>query len=196
MRIGAVILAGGLSTRMGNNKLLLPLGSKTVLEHVIDTVSLVEFDQVVLVLGHEAEVVKTRLNNDNLLTVINKHYHQGQSTSVKAGLSRIRSECDAVIFMMGDQPLVDEVTLNKMLSVFMNSEKSILVPNCKGKQGSPVIFSNKWFDELDQVSGDMGGRHIIRSNPDDVFTFKVEDEKFFYDVDTEVMYKKVLEFFD
>lgn len=191
MRFGAVILAAGLSTRMAENKLLLPLGNKKVVDHVIEAVKGSKIQECVLVTGRDSQLLTSIADDHGISRVYNEAYAQGQSTSVIAGLKALEKGCDGVFFILGDQPLITSQVLDDMMVSFESSDASILVPMSENGKGSPVLFGKEWFPQLLEITGDKGGRQIIRSNQEAVAYYQVDDQAFFLDVDTQVLYEVI-----
>ncbi|MFC1814736.1 NTP transferase domain-containing protein [Thermodesulfobacteriota bacterium] len=184
-----VIMAAGLSTRMGRPKQLLNLKGKPLIEWVLDACLNSRLAKTVLVLGHDyhsiAAALSEKLDNSQILTTINKRYHQGQSQSLRTGLSEVMDEFPSVMFLLGDQPLVDAKMIDLLLTRFWKSGKEICVPVHQGRRGNPSIFSRNFFAQLMRIQGDIGAREIIRANPDRLLSVDVDDPLSFFDIDTE-----------
>jgi molybdenum cofactor cytidylyltransferase len=184
-----IILAGGSSTRFGRPKQLLKLKGKYLLEYVLNAALESELNHVVLVLGHDHQNILQALGactiHERLQVVINHRYLEGQSRSLQAGLLKIRQTFPSVMFLLGDQPLLDSNTIDHMLDRFRYSGKDICVPVCKGKRGNPTIFNRVLYDQLLAIEGDVGARNIIRANPERVLYLEVNDPLCFFDIDSQ-----------
>jgi molybdenum cofactor cytidylyltransferase len=90
----------------------------------------------------------------------------------------------AVMFLLGDQPMVDPATINHLLKCFRASEKNICVPVNRGKRGNPTIFSDHFYNRLSAIEGDIGGREIIELHPDQILEVEIENSLVFFDIDT------------
>ena len=183
-----IILAGGSSTRFGRPKQLLKLKGKYLLEYVLNAALESELNHVVLVLGHDHQNILQALGactiHERLQVVINHRYFEGQSRSLQAGLLKIRQTFPSVMFLLGDQPLLDSNTIDHMLDRFRYSGKDICVPVCKGKRGNPTIFNRVLYDQLLAIEGDIGARNIIRANPERVLYLEMNDPLCFFDIDS------------
>jgi molybdenum cofactor cytidylyltransferase len=172
-----IILAGGSSTRFGRPKQLLKLKGKYLLDYVLSAALASELNHIVLVLGHDhqniLQALETRTTHKRLQVVINHRYLEGQSRSLQAGLQKIRQVFPAVMFLLGDQPLLNSNTIDHLLERFRHSGKDICVPVCKGKRGNPTIFNRVLYDQLMAIEGDIGARDIIRANPERVLYIRV-----------------------
>ena len=184
-----IILAGGSSTRFGRPKQLLKLNDKYLLDYVLSAALESELDHVVLVLGHDHQnilrALETRTTQERLQVVINHRYLEGQSRSLQAGLLKIRQAFPAVMFLLGDQPLLASNTIDHMLDKFRHSDKDICVPVCNGKRRNPTIFNRVLFDQLMGIEGDIGARDIIRANPDRVLCVEMNNPLCFVDIDSQ-----------
>lgn len=188
--VNAIIMACGESKRMGENKLLLEYKGKKIIEHVIDKVSSCEFNSILVICNNE-EIIKI-CKDRNISTIHNSKWNLGQSESIKIGINN-SPKSDGYAFFTADQPLINVETINLLLNEFSNNKDSIIVPNYKGKRGTPVIFSDKFKKNLLELEGDVGGRVIIKENPSNTRFIDVENEFVLWDIDTKEDYKKLLE---
>ena len=192
-----VILAAGESIRFGKPKQLLKLDDKYLLEWVLDAAIGSRLAETLLVLGHKHREILAALGEKarqpNLEVIINPDYQHGQSTSLKAGLSKIRDRFPSTMFLLGDQPLLDSKTINHLLEQFWSSEKDICVPVSEGRRGNPVIFSQKFYGNLAEIKGDIGARNIIRGHPDQVKEVEIHNPVLFMDIDTQSDYDQLVE---
>ena len=188
-------MAGGSSTRFGRPKQLLKLKGKYLLDYVLGAALGSELNHIVLVLGHDhqniLQALETRTTHKRLQVVINHRYLEGQSRSLQAGLQKIRQVFPAVMFLLGDQPLLKSNTIDHLLDRFRHSGKDICVPVCKGKRGNPTIFNRVLYDQLMAIEGDIGARDIIRANPERVLYLELDDPLCFFDIDSQKDFEKL-----
>jgi molybdenum cofactor cytidylyltransferase len=184
-----IILAAGASTRFGQPKQLLRLKDKYLIERVLDAALASRLKQTILVLGHEhrkiLQALENKIKHPRLAVVINKRYHEGQSISLIAGFLRIKDTYPSVMFLLGDQPMLNTETINRLLDKFWSCDKDICVPVYHGKRGNPTIFSNRFYHLIMHLRGDTGAREIIRAHPDCVLRMEVDDPHLFFDIDTQ-----------
>ncbi len=192
MRVDAVVLAAGLSSRMKQNKLMLPFMGTTIIRHTVLTILESNVEKVIIITGNNEDLIRTELEDLNVIFVYNEHYKTGQSTSVCLGVET-SDDSDGIMFFMGDQPMIKSHFIDDMIETFKEMDETILVPYCKDKRGNPVLFNKKWYKELLKVTGDYGGRFIIENNLNDVRRYCLEDELFFTDVDTIEKYNDLLD---
>ncbi|HWO33436.1 MAG TPA: NTP transferase domain-containing protein [Candidatus Acidoferrum sp.] len=183
-RIGAVILAAGTSSRMGEAKQLLRLGATTLLDQVTENVLGSRVDEIVLVLGHEAETIKQTIATKKLKIVVNESYRQGMGTSLRAGLSALASEVDAALIVLADQPFVRSATFDQIIDHYQQSKAQIVIPIYKGFRGNPVLLDHSVFAEVMALTGDIGCRAIFGNHLEGIAKVPVEDVGILLDLDS------------
>jgi len=195
--ICGIILAAGEGKRMGKVKLTLPLGDKQLIEWVLQAVKLAPLDKYFLVVRPEDKEMIKIGESWGAEIVLNPEYRSGMSSSIKKALDQISSEVvEGIFVLLGDQPLINPSIIFKMLKAFTPGKKEIVVPFYKDKPGNPVLFDNYWRDELLELSGDVGGRVLIKAHPERIKRVKIPDESIFLDIDREEDYEKIKTIFD
>jgi molybdenum cofactor cytidylyltransferase len=196
IRIGAVILAAGTASRMGRQKLLLPLGNKPLLAHVFATVAQLQWEDSLVVVGEPRQDLAALGSQYGIRTIFNPNRLSGQASSVATAIAHLSGEVDGVIFLPGDQPLITTGLLKALISRFAESasNKRIVVPCYEGEYRSPVLFGSAWLPELTALSGDRGGRHFISGNQEVVDTVEWFDEHAFWDADTRDDYLRLVQY--
>lgn len=182
--VSAILLAAGRSSRMGKLKQLMPLGDSTILEQTLDNLLGSKAAEVIVVLGHKAEEITKRLSGRPVKLVVNPLYRKGMGTSIAAGLKFVDSQAEAVMLVLGDQPYVDSPTIDRLIDAFSSSKKGLIIPTHKGQRGHPLIFARNYKAQLSKLTGDIGGREIIRENPKDILEVSVDGEGILIDIDT------------
>ena len=190
--ICAVVLAAGLSRRMGVQKLLLPLGGKTVIAHIVDQIIGSAVDETFVVVGHEGKRVIAQLSDRRASIVDNPDYESGMLSSVRCGLAALPRRCQTVLVTLGDQPSVTSRLIDQMIRSFEKTEKKILVPFYNGKRGHPVLFSQIYCDEIMTHYDDIGLRGLLHAHPDDVFELSVPTSDVLSDMDSPEDYRREL----
>lgn len=193
-RFAAVVLAAGLSRRMGApNKLLLTLGGEPLIARTVRTVLHTGFEQLVVVLGHQAEEVGRALQPLGVSTVYNPDYASGQVSSVRAGLAALRPPLDAVLICLGDQPLLEVADLGAVKRAYRERPHgSILVPRYGEQRGNPVVIDWESARETLERGTDYGCRNFLDENPERVFSWPAPNEHFVRDVDLPADYQALL----
>ena len=183
-RFGAVILAAGMSSRMGEAKQLLRLGENILLGHVLENVRSSGVKDIVLVLGHEAEKIRERISTENLNVVINESYQQGMGTSLRAGLAALPPGVDAALIVLADQPFIRPKTLGLLMDQYKRSSAQIVIPTYKGFRGNPVLLDRSVFSEVMALTGDIGCRAIFGNHLGGIVKQPVGDIGILLDLDS------------
>jgi molybdenum cofactor cytidylyltransferase len=182
-----ILLAAGESTRFGEPKQLLTLSGRFLIEWALAAALGSNLDHVVLVLGCEHERIRrclgTSTAHPKCEILVNPDYCSGQSTSLQAGLLRVRHDFPSAMFLLGDQPLVDADLINLLLQRSAESEKPICVPTHRGIRGNPTLFGSLFYPEILKLTGDKGGRDIIAVHPAQVLAVEIPDPLVFLDID-------------
>ena len=187
--ISAILLAAGLSKRMGRPKLLLPFGGSTILGQTIDNLVSSQVDELVLVLGARAPEVRRAVGDRLLRTVVNPGYRRGMSASLICGLKQVSRRAKWVMVALADQPLIDTATYNQLARAALGSEKGVVVPVYRGKRGNPIILSTAYRGELMSLEGDVGGREVVSRHPEDVLEVAVNCEGVVININTMAGYR-------
>jgi molybdenum cofactor cytidylyltransferase len=195
-KVAAIVLAAGASTRYGQPKQVLPVGGKTMLQHVVDVVLASPVDQTIVVLGHRADEIGASVRqglptaaDKSADIVTNEEWQAGLSTSVQAGLRAIRPDVQAALFVLADQPAITPGIIAALLGRYRETEASIVVPTYEGKRGNPALFDRSLFAELMEVRNDQGGRQLIDRYANRTEKVEVGSEAVLVDVDTEEDYQ-------
>lgn len=184
-KFAAVILAAGLSTRLGRPKQLLKVAGKSMLEHAITAARGAGIVTPVLVLGAFADdILKDVRAVTKCDTIFNQDYADGQAASLRAGVSSIMGTCDAAIFMLADQPLIKATLIMELMTRFNQHRPDILYPVYRRRRGNPVIISSRLFPRLLGATGDQGARFLFADTSLHVHACEVEDRAVVTDVDS------------
>jgi molybdenum cofactor cytidylyltransferase len=191
--VAAIVLAAGQSSRMGRNKLLLDLEGKPILCHAVDQALAAGFKEIVVVSGHQASKVRAALGERPVKVIEAREHQLGMSASLKAGIRALNAKTDAALVMLGDMPQVSAPLLQRLIAAYNPLEgRSIVVPTAAGKRGNPVLFDRRYFQEMLELEGDVGARHLIGAHDDQVAELSVDDAAVFTDVDTPEAYDRLL----
>jgi len=193
--ICAIVLAAGRSRRMGVQKLLLPFGSKTVITHIVDQLTVSSVDQVHVVVGCQGKRVSRELSGRPVSIVNNSNYKSGMLSSVRCGLQAMALQCRAVLVVLGDQPSVTTKLIDQMLQTFASTEKQILIPLYQGKRGHPIMFSATYREEILTHYDDIGLRGLLYTHKDDIFELPVKTSAVLSDMDYPQDYQRELALF-
>jgi molybdenum cofactor cytidylyltransferase len=193
-QIGAVILAAGKSTRMGEPKQLLRLNGKPLVEIILGNVRGADVADVVLVLGFGAEAIRRAVALEDVKVIVNQDYEQGMASSLGAGLAALDPTTDAALIVLGDQPSVRPETLNRMIERYQRSDAQILVPMYQGFRGNPVLLDRSVFPEVMALKGDIGCRAVFGNHQDGIVKVMVDDIGILLDIDSMDDFAKLLRY--
>ena len=178
---------------MGVTKQLLPFRGATILECVVSNALASPLQQIIVVLGHQAEAIAPKLNNNDVTVVNNPNYRLGQSTSLKAGMQKLAADAEAILFLLGDQPLVTPAIIELILSAYRDSGSPIVLPSFAGRRGNPVLFSKETFSRIEALSDDCGARPLFVEYAARLLTVPVENPAIHFDIDTPEDYQRLLQ---
>lgn len=182
-RVSAIILAAGMSSRMGTPKQLLKLGKTILLEQVLENVRCSQVEDIVLVLGHAADEIRQQVAIDGVTVIVNPNYQEGMGSSLRTGLSALKPDCAGALIVLADQPFVQPRTLDQMIEYHHQNKPQILIPTFRGFRGNPVLLDHSVFPELTQLTGDIGCRAIFGSHLEGIHKLPVEDAGILLDID-------------
>ncbi len=190
----AIILAAGESKRMGQAKQLLGVGGKTLLQSVLDSALQSDVDEVILVLGYDAERIHKAMDVGRAKIVVNPNYAKGMITSIQEGLKALDKKSEAFFIVLGDQPEILPHIYNRLIQEFrrVTPLQSILLPTHQGKKGHPALFSTKYLAESFKITGDVGFREIVQNHPEEVFLVELDTPSILIDIDTPEDYQEYL----
>jgi molybdenum cofactor cytidylyltransferase len=192
--IPAVVLAAGRSSRMGRAKASLPLGDgDTFLTHIVRTFRDAGADDVIVVVGHEAQAIADSFSFSGLAArfVVNADYDRGQLSSLIAGLAAIdRPGVRAALVTLVDVPLVSAATVRAVVERYRASHAPIVRPTSGARHGHPLLIDRSIFDELRAADPDSGAKPIVRAHATPAGDLPIDDEGAYTDIDTEEDYRR------
>ena len=181
MEIGALIVAAGMSSRMGEFKPMLSIGSISVAQRVVATLSQSGVSKIVMVTGYNATMLERHLSGNGIIFLRNENYETTQMfDSVKIGLSYLQDKCDKVLFTPVDVPLFTARTVKTIL----DSGAALAVPMCEGKQGHPILIASSLIPEILEDSGEMGLKGAMDRCSAPLLRVDVDDPGTIHDADT------------
>lgn len=184
--IEGLVLAAGLSSRMGTNKLLLEVNGSAIIEKTVAILLGTAVSGVSIVLGSCSNEIRRLLDKYPINFIYNSNYKSGMSYSIKSGIDAMmeRIDIDAVLIMLGDMPLIDSSTVNRLIEEYENNCSLIIVPRYNGRSGHPVLFSREMFESILEIKGDNGAREVVNKFLDQVLFVDVDDSGIIIDLDT------------
>lgn len=190
--VSSVILATGRADRMDEQKLIMPLRDKPVLQRVLESALASDLHEIVCVV-RDLEAVRRRitLSDKRLYWLTNPAGDQGQSSSLIAGLWAIDPKSGGGLFLLGDQPMIKPELINSLLERFKNTHALIVAPSFQGQTCNPVLVRRDLFPKLLQLTGDLDGRVLIKRYRKNTSLVEWNDELSFKDMDVREDYKNI-----
>lgn len=195
--VAIIILAAGMSRRLGRPKQALPLGGEPIVAHVGRRARQSKAHRVMAVVGGAREETMMALEDIVDEIIVNNDYAAGQGTSIAAGIryldstSHLLGACEAVIFLLADQPGIDPATIDAAIEAWEQGAH-IVMTQYRDHAAHPVLFDRTFWPELAKLEGEQGGKVVIDRHRDDVVFVTVEADAP-RDVDTEADWRVLQE---
>lgn len=190
--VGAVVLAAGMSSRMGEHKLLLPWrDNRTIIEHVVEQLIKSRVDPIVVVTGHQAKEVKAKLDQWDVQVVHNKAYQSGDMlSSLKAGLAAMPASTTAALLVLGDQPSIQPKVINKVLLAYAEHQHDLVIPSFHMRRGHPVLLGRRYWSDLRTLPNSATPRQLYDMYSDRIHYVNVDNDSILRDIDTRQDYER------
>jgi molybdenum cofactor cytidylyltransferase len=183
-QVSAVVLAGGLSTRMGQPKMLLDWGGKPVIVHIVEQLKRAGIADVVVVTGHAAAAVSEAVASTGARTAFNPNYADGEMlSSLKTGLRALPGWCAATLVALGDMPRLHYATPQRLIDAYSADPHPVVAPGYQNKRGHPLLIDRSVWRDLLTLPADASPRVVINAYANQ--TAWIEgDETVLRDIDT------------
>ena len=181
LKIGCVLMASGNAKRFGDNKLNKKLNGISLIDRALNAIPVDKLYKVAVV-SQYSEVID-KAHRYGFTGIKNKHPDYGISHTIKLGLDAT-NDCDAVMFMVSDQPLLRKDSVSQMLDFYIKNSKFLVGMSYKGVRGNPCVFHKEFIDGLRKLTEDNGGNTIIRMHEDRLKLFEVDHPDELSDIDT------------
>lgn len=184
--VGAIVLAAGMSTRMGEPKMLLPWTEKrTIIEHVIEQALNSRVDHIVTVTGHQSKQIKTVVEPLGVDVVYNRGYKTGEMlSSIKAGLRAMPENVAAALIMLGDQPRVQPKVIYQVMMAYAEGRGEIIAPSFEMRRGHPILISRRYWAEILNLRRHQSLRDVLNAHSEEITYINVNTDSVLRDVDT------------
>ena len=186
--IWAIVLAAGLSTRMGTQKLLLPFDGKTIIEKAVENILASGIMHIKVVLGSDQVEIAKTLKSWPVSFIRNENFQEGMHSSVMCGVNSLPASAHAVLIFLGDQPFISAKVTEKVVEAWKSSGKGIVIPLFKGKRGHPSLYDLKYRNELSNLDPVIGLRSIAQRFPEDICEVETFSPEIIRDIDTHIDY--------
>ena len=191
MQTAAVIVAAGMSSRMGDFKPMLNIGSISIAQRIVANFHQAGVDKIVMVTGYNATTLERHLSGNGIIFLRNENYETTQMfDSAKIGLEYLRDKCDKILFTPVDIPLFTSATVKALI----DSGAELACPVCERQQGHPILISARLVDAILSDSGEGGLKGAISRCGEKLTEIEVEDAGVLHDADTPEDYRALLNF--
>ena len=191
MQIGALIVAAGMSSRMGEFKPMLNIGSISVAQRIVATLTQSGVSKIVMVTGYNATMLERHLSGNGIIFLRNEDYETTQMfDSVKIGLDYLQDKCDKVLFTPVDVPLFTSRTVKTIL----DSGAPLVCPMCEGRQGHPILIDNALIPEILNDCGEMGLKGAMDRCSVPLRRIDVDDPGTIHDADTPEDFSQLVDY--
>ncbi len=190
-RVAAIVLAGGLSSRMGQSgqtaqsKVLLPWDGRAIIQVIVDRLKRMRLDEIVVVTGHQAAQVKAKLNDEPVKVVYNPNYRKGEMlSSLQTGLQALGPEYAACLIVLGDQPQLDNRIVSELMAAYAEGKGRIIAPSYRQRRGHPILIDRVLWPELLDLQSGSAPRDVINAHNDEIHYVNVDSDSVLRDIDT------------
>ncbi len=187
--IWAIILAAGASSRMKQQKLLLPFNGKTIIETVVENVARSVSSNILVVLGSHREQIQEQLVNSAVKIGVNENYMDGMLSSAICGFRALPGEAKAALIFLADQPQIPAQVTDLVIKAWIESGKGIVIPTFNGRRGHPVLIETRYKTEIERLDPEKGLRLLSEKFENDVFEVECSIPEILRDIDTPEEYQ-------
>jgi molybdenum cofactor cytidylyltransferase len=166
-RVGAIVLAAGSSTRMGRNKLLLPLGGQPLVRRAAAAAAGAGLDPVIVVVGHDADRVREALAGLPCASVLNRDHAGGIRLSLQAGLRALPAEVSAAVVVLADMPFVTAAMIRSVVEAYLQGTPPLVVSRYGSVIAPPTLYDRSLFPELLGLTGEGAGKPVVLRHQDE-----------------------------
>lgn len=192
--ISAIVLAAGLSTRMGRPKLVMPWGTTTVIGQVVTTFAQAGADEIVVVTGGaqvEVEAAVCGVTGATVRTVFNPRFAEDDMlVSLRAGMGVLGEEVQAMLVALGDQPQIEAAVIRSLLEAYHASHSPLIVPSYQMRRGHPWVVGHSLWPDLLSAPVGFTMRDFLNAHQQQITYIAVESSSILRDLDTPEDYER------
>jgi molybdenum cofactor cytidylyltransferase len=190
--VAAIVLAAGLSRRMGQPKMILPWGNTTVIRRVVQALIGGGLDQILVVTGGASQQVEDALHGMSVQTVYNPRYEQDHMAfSLQVGLSNLPAEIAAAMVALGDQPQIESFVVNTLLQVYKEEPAPLIVPSYRMRRGHPWIIDRSLWNAVWSLEPPRTLRDFLNTYANQIRYLEFDTASILGDLDTPSDYERV-----
>lgn len=189
--IAAVVLAAGLSRRMGRPKMTLPWGETTVIGQVVLVLEQAGVDEIVVVTGGARQQVEAALSGLPVHISFNPRFAEDEMLfSLKTGLSVLEAHFEAALVALGDQPQVQIQVVRALLETFNQTAAPMIIPSYQLRRGHPWLMARSLWPSILDLQPGKTMRDFINQHADQICYLNVETPSVLKDLDTPEDYRR------
>jgi molybdenum cofactor cytidylyltransferase len=176
--ISAIVLAAGEGRRFGGTKQLERLRGKPLVQHAVDTAAAAGVEEVVVVVGHDAERVRGAVQLPTGARIaVNDRYAEGQSTSLAAGLRSLDASSEAAVVLLADQPGIEARHVRALVDAFNEEAREHAILRIRFRDGpGPALLARSMWEEATSLTGDTGARALFDADPGRVRWVELDED--------------------
>lgn len=191
--ISGIVLAAGLSSRMGRPKMLLPWKGSTVIDQIIQTLVQSELGDILVVTGANRTEIEDAIKFYSVRTVYNPDFENGSMlVSLQAGVKALPSNCCAFFVILGDQPFLKAGTINSLLDLYYDQPGKIIIPSYKMRRGHPWLLDCSLKNEILDLVEPENLRDLLIRNESEIEYLVVNDPEILEDMDSPDDYERII----
>ena len=184
MKVAAILLAAGQSKRMGAFKPLLPFGERTVIETCIDYLERGGVETIIVVLGHQAEAIKEKLQGFPVRFALNPDPESQMGESIACGVRELPLDCQATLITPSDYPAISSAVVVTLINSWRTRAAKLLAPKYEGRSGHPVLVDLCFRDQLLNLDPQRGLRGLFAEYREQILRVPVDSPFIARDIDT------------
>jgi CTP:molybdopterin cytidylyltransferase MocA len=178
-----MVLAAGESRRMRQQKLLMDYHGESFIRNIVRKANASDLDQTLVVLGSHSREVYEEIRSFQVESIYNPLFKEGMLSSIQCGFNAIPNKVNAVVLMLGDQPMVETEVINRLVEYYRNKREKIIIPVYQGERGHPVLIDLSYKEEIFTLDPLKGLRELIYTHPDEVFELEIDSPTILKDID-------------
>ena len=187
--IAAVVLAAGMSKRMGSPKMVLPWGQTTVIGRVVQVLRAAGVDEICAVTGGARQQVEAVLHDLQVKTVFNPRFAVDEMAySLQAGLAGLSDAAQAALVVLGDQPQIRADVVRAILQAYQAGRPALIVPSYQMRRGHPWLIDRALWDEILELQPPRTLRDVLNAHSGKIVYLPVDTDSILRDLDTPADY--------
>jgi molybdenum cofactor cytidylyltransferase len=161
--VAGVVLAAGTSSRMGQNKLFMQVEGEPLVRRVVGRAARAGFDPLIVVVGHQADLVRQALDGIPYRPIVNPDYERGVNSSLRAGIQAASvTPARAAVVVLADMPFVTTAMMETLVDSYRSGDAPLVISDYGGVNAPPMLYDRSLFGELAVSEGQGCGKHVVK----------------------------------